>query len=33
MNLRGIGGIFDYKMDNWEKDFLFIKDIGIAFDY
>ena len=20
-------------MDNWEKDFLFIKDIGIAFDY
>ena len=29
---RGIGGIFfDYKMDNWEKDFLFIKDIGNAF--
>ena len=22
---RGIGGIFfDYKMDNWEKDFLFV---------
>ena len=31
---RGIGGIFfDYKMDNWEKDFLFIKDIGITFTY
>ncbi|MBC8298376.1 MAG: oxygen-dependent coproporphyrinogen oxidase [Pelagibacterales bacterium] len=29
---RGIGGIFfDYKMDNWEKDFLFVKDIGNAF--
>ena len=29
---RGIGGIFfDYKMDNWEKDFLFIKDMGITF--
>ena len=29
---RGIGGIFfDYKMDNWEKDFLFIKDIGDVF--
>ena len=29
---RGIGGIFfDYKMNNWEKDFLFIKDIGIIF--
>ena len=27
--LRGIGGIFfDYKMDNWKKDFLFIKDVG-----
>jgi coproporphyrinogen III oxidase len=31
---RGIGGIFfDYKMDNWEKDFLFIKDVGITFAY
>ena len=31
---RGIGGIFfDYKMDNWEKDFLFIKDIGNTFSY
>jgi len=30
--LRGIGGIFfDYKMDNWEKDFLFVKDAGITF--
>ena len=32
--LRGIGGIFfDYKMDNWEKDFLFVKDVGISFAY
>ena len=29
---RGIGGIFfDYKMNNWEKDFLFVKDVGIIF--
>ena len=29
---RGIGGIFfDYKMDNWEKDFLFVKHIGLTF--
>tara|TARA_Y100000590_G_scaffold97032_1_gene110273 strand:+ start:1237 stop:2046 length:810 start_codon:yes stop_codon:yes gene_type:complete len=29
---RGIGGIFfDYKMSNWEKDFLFVKDVGITF--
>jgi coproporphyrinogen III oxidase len=29
---RGIGGIFfDYKMDNWEKDFLFVQDVGITF--
>jgi len=29
---RGIGGIFfDYKMNNWEKDFLFIKHVGITF--
>ena len=29
---RGIGGIFfDYKMDNWNKDFLFTKDVGITF--
>ena len=31
---RGIGGIFfDYKMNDWEKDFLFIKDIGIGFTW
>ena len=31
---RGIGGIFfDYKMENWEKDFLFVKDVGITFNY
>ena len=31
---RGIGGIFfDYKKDNWIKDFLFIKDIGNKFTY
>jgi len=30
---RGIGGIFfDYKMDNWEKDFLFVKDVGVTFN-
>tara|TARA_Y100000590_G_scaffold460251_1_gene619183 strand:- start:2456 stop:3265 length:810 start_codon:yes stop_codon:yes gene_type:complete len=29
---RGIGGIFfDYKMDNWDKDFLFVKDVGLTF--
>ena len=29
---RGVGGIFfDYKMDNWEKDFFFVKDVGITF--
>jgi len=29
---RGIGGIFfDYKMNNWEKDFLFVKHIGFVF--
>ena len=32
--LRGIGGIFfDYKMDDWRKDFLFIKDVGNTFAY
>ena len=31
---RGIGGIFfDYKMDNWNKDFSFIKDLGNIFVY
>ena len=30
--MRGIGGIFfDYKMDNWEKDFLFVRDVGVFF--
>jgi coproporphyrinogen III oxidase len=29
---RGIGGIFfDYKKDNWEKDFKFVRDVGITF--
>ena len=29
---RGIGGIFfDYKKKNWEKDFSFVRDIGITF--
>ena len=32
--MRGIGGIFfDYKMDNWSKDFSFIKDVGNIFIY
>jgi len=32
--VRGIGGIFfDYKMNNWEKDFLFVKDLGVTFSY
>ena len=30
--MRGIGGIFfDYKKDNWEKDFTFIRDVGLVF--
>ena len=29
---RGIGGIFfDYKKDNWESDFNFVKDVGLCF--
>jgi coproporphyrinogen III oxidase len=29
---RGIGGIFfDYKKENWEKDFSFVREIGICF--
>ena len=29
---RGIGGIFfDYKRDGWEKDFNFVKDVGLCF--
>ena len=32
--MRGIGGIFfDYKMDNWNKDFAFIKNLGNTFVY
>ncbi len=31
---RGIGGIFfDYKMDDWKKDFAFVKDVGNTFTY
>ena len=31
---RGIGGIFfDYKMNDWKKDFSFIKDVGSTFAY
>ena len=30
--MRGIGGIFfDYKKDNWNKDFSFIRNVGLAF--
>jgi len=29
---RGIGGIFfDYKKKNWEKDFKFVRDVGLCF--
>ena len=29
---RGIGGIFfDYKKNNWEKDFSFVRDVGLCF--
>jgi len=29
---RGIGGIFfDYKRDEWKKDFIFIKNVGLCF--
>ena len=29
---RGIGGIFfDYKKKNWEKDFNFVRDVGLTF--
>ena len=29
---RGIGGIFfDYKKDNWEKNFYFARDLGLTF--
>ena len=31
---RGIGGIFfDYKKDNFEKDFKFIQDVGVTFQF
>ena len=30
--IRGIGGIFfDYKKENWEKDFNFVRDVGLTF--
>ena len=30
--MRGVGGIFfDYKKSNWEKDFYFVRDVGIIF--
>ncbi len=30
--MRGIGGIFfDYKKENWEKDFSFVREVGISF--
>jgi coproporphyrinogen III oxidase len=30
--MRGVGGIFfDYKKNNWEKDFKFVKDVGLCF--
>jgi len=29
---RGIGGIFfDYKKDNWNKDFSFVRELGVSF--
>ena len=29
---RGIGGIFfDYKKNNWEKDFSFVREVGLSF--
>ena len=29
---RGIGGIFfDYKKDNWKKDFSFVRELGVSF--
>tara|TARA_B100001059_G_scaffold33209_1_gene26690 strand:- start:38 stop:865 length:828 start_codon:yes stop_codon:yes gene_type:complete len=31
---RGIGGIFfDYKKDNFDKDFKFVRDVGITFQF
>ena len=32
--VRGIGGIFfDYKKENFEKDFKFVRDVGITFQF
>ena len=32
--MRGVGGIFfDYKKNNWNKDFFFVKDVGNTFTY
>ena len=29
---RGVGGIFfDYKKENWEKDFAFVREVGLCF--
>ena len=29
---RGVGGIFfDYEKKNWERDFKFVRDVGIVF--
>ena len=31
---RGIGGIFfDYKKNNFEKDFKFVRDVGVTFQF
>ena len=31
--IRGIGGIFfDYKMNDWNSDFEFVKDVGLTFN-
>ena len=31
--VRGIGGIFfDYQMSDWDKDFQFVKDVGMTFN-
>ena len=29
---RGIGGVFfDYEIKNWEKNFKFVRDVGMSF--
>ena len=31
--IRGIGGIFfDYKMNDWNSDFEFVRDVGLTFN-